>query len=371
MLENMRTFDDIFGRHKKELEEKEAKTPREQRAPVASSRLASVPAPGELVKPLANAPPGGQSARFKEPTEVLIYGYGLDREGSAIAHYEKISEGCIYEDYDRDEPNSRYSHLLSNSIRASIPRSLPKETIRKINTYQGGEHWIKVTFDSPEAAERACYFSPTVIDGYLVHSELWRGVGPNADAAIPKPDSTEEQAAANGGSVKHRRPVAQGQSRPFSSMPARLHSTPADRGSDTPESTASLSSSTPSGFASGNDIQASSQQIQQRASAPQALALKPLRVAGATRVVLRPATEALLPMPPWSQRTFGHLPLVGALFGGDHNAKPGQAGGMIGNAVPRKEDGTFDWANASIYWKTCWLFDSWLGTDLCGMKGDD
>jgi hypothetical protein len=34
---------------------------------------------------------------------------------------------------------------------------------------------------------------------------------------------------------------------------------------------------------------------------------------------------------------------------------------MIGNEVPRKEDGEFDHARASLYWKFIWWLDATFG----------
>jgi len=58
--------------------------------------------------------------------------------------------------------------------------------------------------------------------------------------------------------------------------------------------------------------------------------------------------------------------LIGPLFGGAHSHSD-----MIGGAVPRNQSGGFDWEKASVWWRVCWLLDSWFGTDMCGMKGDD
>jgi hypothetical protein len=44
---------------------------------------------------------------------------------------------------------------------------------------------------------------------------------------------------------------------------------------------------------------------------------------------------------------------------------------IIGSSVPRREDGTFDWDRASFYWQLFMIIDLWLGTDFCGMKGED
>lgn len=322
----------------------------------------------EMSQPVTNTAQSGQSSAFKEPTSILIYGYGSDRQASAIAYLESVAASSIYEDYDRDSSAARYNHLFSNNIRFSIPRSLPKEAIRNINTYHGGDHWIKVTFDSPEAAQRACYDAPYTIEGYAVYAEIWRGAGPQDDIAIPAGTCRNITSTS-------RRPTQPAQRRPFSSMLERQQSVPAF-GSDaahnenSPDSTETMSSATVVGNPTGTDA-VTSQQATGTARQPDQLAQKALSVRGATRVQFRPASEALLPVAPWSQRAFGQIPLVGSLFGGDPNAKPGQGGGIIGNAVPRKDDGGFDWQQASSYWKVCWYIDSWLGTDLCGMKGDD
>jgi len=44
---------------------------------------------------------------------------------------------------------------------------------------------------------------------------------------------------------------------------------------------------------------------------------------------------------------------------------------LIGTTVPRREDGTFDVDKASLYWRWFYWLDSWLGTDFCGLKGDE
>ena len=45
-------------------------------------------------------------------------------------------------------------------------------------------------------------------------------------------------------------------------------------------------------------------------------------------------------------------------------------GEVIGSTVPKKEDGSFDYDKASLYWKVFWLLDQVLGSDFCGLKGE-
>jgi len=239
--------------------------------------------------------------------------------------------------------------------------------MRKINTYQGGEHWIKITFDSPEGAELACHYSPHIINGYLVHAELFRGTGPQSDVPI----MANSPNTSGAGTMPARKPP-QAQSQDFSTMPRmrRAPSSPepqrhdnrvaeqgdADKSNGTAKTTGvdHLAGSFPGSGANG-------QAKQDEQSAP-----KPLRIPTATRAVLLPASSALLPVPPWTARTFGHLPLIGALIGGE-----GSHSDMIGGAIPRDQNGAFDWVKASLWWKVCWYLDKWFSTDMCGMKGDD
>ena len=46
----------------------------------------------------------------------------------------------------------------------------------------------------------------------------------------------------------------------------------------------------------------------------------------------------------------------------------GSGQGIIGDQVPRKEDGSFDANAASLYWRTWYAVDSCFGTDFCGVR---
>jgi hypothetical protein len=87
-----------------------------------------------------------------------------------------------------------------------------------------------------------------------------------------------------------------------------------------------------------------------------------LRLKGANvkPAVFMPQEKAFLPAPPRWQQTFGSLPIIGWVIGS------GQ--GIIGDQVPRKEDGSFDANTASLYWRMWYSVDSCLGTDFCGVR---
>ena len=219
-VENNKVIDEVFGKWKQDLEEKDKQGPREQK-PAVSAMPAPLSKPAMDTASHSNVPAPlatGQHA-FNEPTEVLIHGFGRDTQYAAIEYFENASQGRMYEDYDRYPPQPRYNTFL-NTSRTGIPRSLPQAAIQKIKRYQGGNHWIKVTFDSPQAAERACWSSPHPIHGYLCHAEPWRGVAPSPDVAILERPGNQPGTS----TVQHRRPYKQ--TAGFSTMPSRIHPTP-------------------------------------------------------------------------------------------------------------------------------------------------
>jgi hypothetical protein len=63
------------------------------------------------------------------------------------------------------------------------------------------------------------------------------------------------------------------------------------------------------------------------------------------------------------QRLLSNIPLL-AFFSTD----------IIGSEVPRQENGEFDWARATLYWRICWWLDFWLslfGGDVAGAPEKD
>ncbi|KAK4569590.1 hypothetical protein LTR86_003353 [Recurvomyces mirabilis] len=293
-----------------------------------------------------------------EATETLIYGFGEDLQWSAIDFYERVSGGIILEDYDRTPPNQHQAYDPTQSYaRSTLTRSLSKAALRKKNKYAGGEHWIKITFSSREAAELAVARSPHIIKGHLVYAEPWQGRGPGKDEAV-----LATQAGAQ--VVDDVLPPTFATTNGFT-----------DGVEGSPQSSNTMTSATVerdvNGFASrtggggeqafwsqgstavantGNDLARSqsmggSQMLQRTGTT---------RLRGAQLATLLPAEQALMPKQPkqsWS-----------AWLG---------ASELIGTTVPRREDGKFDWERASLYWRLFWWLDGLFGTDFCGVKGDE
>lgn len=377
-IDNLRAIDDIFSSFTKPQEPtKESSRSILRKSSATAGPPVSVSAPnlleaaglgGSLLNGNAAA---SNNAPQKEPTEVLIWGFGNDTQWAALAYYEKVSGGIIYEEYDRQPPNARYDLSLSQQ-RVSSYRSLSRSFFKKINEYVGGDHWIKVTFDSPEAAERACHYSPHNIQGYIVSAQRYVGRGPTEDVAVvatpgsrlasttasPQPTTTSSRtlfgdpssttlssATMTGTTAPSYLPrtVSEPLFQPSGSFPLDPEDLPLETNSpaaaQTTTTTTTSSSST---------------------SAPGARARTTLRVRGAKPAVLLPPEKAFLPAPSRWQQTFGALPIIGWIIGPSH--------GIIGNQVPRKEDGSFDQQNATLYWRVWYSVDACLGTDFCGVR---
>ncbi|KAI5250200.1 hypothetical protein E4T43_00106 [Aureobasidium subglaciale] len=319
--ENMQTEDFIFAKYKDELKAKDPVQPTQKPTDAAAAQAAS------------------DAASAKEATEVILYGFGPDSQWAAIEYYERISGGSVYEDYDRHPPHQRYDHSLTYSRAKLAQRSLSQAALRKRNAYRGGDHWIKVTFDSPEAADLATHCSPHPIHGFLVYAELFRGSGPPNDAPIPYSNAG---AQIDGPSLP-----------PTFSTRDTLTPTESSNTLSSATMTAQPTSSTNLTQASNTTALASSTPAQKR----------PMRIPGATRAVLKPADLAFAEPSKTVSSSLASWPII--------NLFVGTKGDVIGSAVPRTDDGNFDWKNASLYWLIFAWLDYWLGTDMCGLRGDD
>ncbi|KAH6689514.1 hypothetical protein F5X68DRAFT_203810 [Plectosphaerella plurivora] len=319
--------------------------------------------------------PTAASARLKaEPSEVLLRGYRSPlHQYAAVNHYEHIA-GYICEDYPREPPaeQRRYKGDLREPA-FTRRRILTAEEKAKVNRADGGEFWVKVTFESVEAAEAAVYASPQSIQGHLVYAEHYRGFAPAQDEPIPDVDNYVQD------DHFHRSQSVPG-------GPAFATTTPLRRRNGSRSSGAfgnqrSLSDFSPPGsFTSSQTLDTAS--ISQTASSgtitdglpgvlstpgrplasPDAGAPTPGRepdsifcskIPTAKRAALRPAEEAHLPSQSLTARFLAAVPILMWLMGG--------FGAMIGNEVPRKEDGEFDHARASLYWKFIWWLDATFG----------
>ena len=358
------------------------------------------------------------------PTECLLYGYaGKQSEWKVLSKFEKIvSPSIICEDYPREDPNlflSSSSPLGFSRASVVVHQNLSREAIKKSRIYHGGNHWIKITFDSYQAAERACFYSPVDIDGYMVHCEMWQARGPAVDAPLPngplgRPDkadllqphlsprkldagrSPRTLSASQGARlVSGKESALAGFERVLQTLP-RSHTMP-DVQYRQPEDDRSQDSTTASSAtATGND--APPQQLTQHLAptTPQGQSLRSrsvpqlpsqdrslthhdseymTHITSVKKAKLRPISEALPPQPTFVERVLRSLPVVSYFVA----ATPAPSGGMpgavagktdvIGEGPLVRDDGSWDPGNG-WYWTFWHGVDGWFGTDFCGLKDD-
>jgi hypothetical protein len=366
-LSNLRAEDDIFGRFKLEEDKKRSLSRPIAALPASASAPNLIDASNGLGNSFAAGASTGQIFTTSEPTEVLLYGYGPDLQWSALSTYEKISNGLIYEEYDR-EPHTRHGGFSFSASRTSHYRSLSKSALQRVNNYVGGNHWIKVTFDSAEAAERACHYSPKVAQGYTVYAEMYRGVGPQGgDKAIRAEVNGTSQIASPG-------TVSSGTLGPAQSSATASSATATAPQGLLPRSTTTPLFRTSGSFPDDMPTQPTEPpQLEEHTAlnlstipaTTTTTALHPrsgratLRLKGANikPAIFLPQEKAFLPPKPRWQQTFGSLPIIGWVIGSG-----------AGDCVPRKEDGGFDVARASLYWRVWYSVDRCLGSDFCGVR---
>ncbi|KAL8721892.1 MAG: hypothetical protein Q9225_001528 [Loekoesia sp. 1 TL-2023] len=328
----------------------------------------------------------------KEPVQVMLYGFSPSTQWAAIAHYEKASGGMICEDYDRHPPSEARRIPTSFSSPGMVPRHALTPTEKKLSmSYKGGKAWIRVTFDSAEAAERACYNSPRIIQGHWVYAEMYAdGIIPNGDEPIPcrpedreaglttpvKPSHIPSHKMTQSLGPASTRNMQSQQRQTSATLPRSFTSntTPHTSTSQRPEAESESPSTASSATATAPNTNAGSLTLHQRRSELQgqpssgnAASLPPQQgntqnmrfFPDVPRTVLRPASEAFLPQPTFTQRTLSYLENLGLI-----------PGDVIGNLVPLTESGEFDWANASFYWRFFYWLDTTFGSDLCGLKDD-
>lgn len=308
---------------------------------------------------------GGPSSRYvhKEPTEVMLRGFKSSEQYAAIREYERIG-GRICEDYPRDAPleQRRYKADLRDPASLRRKRMTPEEKAKALK-FAGGDTWIKVTFESHEAAETAIDASPQVIHGHMVYAEMYRGIPPSSDKEIPansfRPTAQGIFGTASMGPAagQHAPPSSRRQASTLprsyttsaisdpkrggqSLSPPTSHTSSSTLDTNTLSNTSgTLSSATVTGFTSQ---QSNNQQTSQSQFCT--------RIPTAKKIQLLPAEQALLPQQSYGQRIVKSLPIIG-WFTND----------IIGSSVPRTETGEFDWKAASMYWKLMWWIDSWTG----------
>jgi hypothetical protein len=293
----------------------------------------------------------------KEPTEVILRGFKDTHQYAAIREYERIG-GRICEDYPRDPPSEQRRYKSDLRDPASL-RTQPLTAEEKVKalSWAGGAHWIKVTFESAEGAEAAVDASPQTIQGYVVSAELYRGVPPSADEAIEagfqRPQTLGSTTGRNFFNV---------QQRPTSTLP-RSYTTPAmtqiGRGINKISPSGSNSSSQTLDTTTLSTAGASTTTVSSGTVMGQSTSVAPTTqnnaadaycriIPTAKKARLLPAEQALLPQQSYSKRVMAQIPFL-SWFTTD----------MIGSAVPRLENGEFDYQRASLYWCLIYWLD-WL-----------
>ncbi|KAF7538622.1 hypothetical protein G7054_g2815 [Neopestalotiopsis clavispora] len=311
----------------------------------------------------------------REPTEIILRGYKSSiQQYAAINHYEQLA-GRICEDYPREPPieQRRYKSELRDPAFTRRQPLTPQEKV-KVNQVDGGEHWIKVTFESADAASAAIYASPQKILGHLVYAELYRGLPPMEDAAVMDLVGDvgmlhDEQPTSRGHSLRGR--LQKGKqaslSKNWQNGGVNGRSSGADVGpngspSESRTSTQTIDSatmSTATGTASSATVTGTALNGNASFSDPLRSDSMPeepqngdycRRIPTARRAKLLTAEQALLPQQGLIQRIGSRVPLIGWF-----------SGSMIGNEVPRLENGEFDLNRASLYWRIMYFLDYWFG----------
>lgn len=306
-----------------------------------------------------NAAPA-QLSNKNHPTEVILRGYrSVSQQWAAINHYEQLA-GRICEDYPRDPPaeNRRYKSELRDPLYARR-RPLTADERALVNKADGGEHWVKVTFESAEAAEAAITASPQALLGHLVFAEPYDGIPPARDEAVP--DNT---AFINNGitpAIAPRRGSSGQQPRsrvtmanPYTSYldnngtqnPSPSSSRTADTGTISEDTSSATITSAAMGAVAGAFTHGMDSLAHSTAGGAHHLsavvdAQNPdsefcRAIPTVRKAKLLPVDQALLPAPSYTQRALNHVPLFKWF-----------SGNMIGNEVPRTETGEFDWDRAS------------------------
>ena len=331
-------------------------------------------------------------------TECLIYGYASKAvEWKVISKYERIvAPSIICEDYPREDPNlflsstATYSHSRSAIV---VHKNLTKDALKKSRTYRGGNHWIKVTFDSYQAAERACFYSPVEIDGHLVFCEMWQGRGPFSDTPILKGSPSASELLKDAGSKMRTLTTSQattyrtdldsavaGFERATQTLPRSFAASQAQHGQPATRDDSSISSTTassatatdtvpaaPAPFSSNSGLRSrSTPSLPTEVTSPKRDPLYMTHIPTVKRAVLRPISDALPPQPTFADKVIRSIPIVSTLFG-----KKGKfSEGLIGEGPVLTDDGKFDEKNNGWYWSTWYWVDSWFGTDFCGLKDE-
>ncbi len=395
-------FGRLFAKEQKEEEERQSKNT----LPNTSS--------GDAPKPLT-APEG-------VATECLIYGYASKAsEWKVLDKFERIvAPSYICEDYPREDPNLALtsSNVFSNSV--IVHRDLTKDALRKSRVYKGGNHWIKVTFDNYQAAERACFYSPQEIEDHLVFCEMWQGRPPFSDTPLIKGSHPANEHQRNANAKLRTLTTSQttsllqpgvesaiaGFERATQTLPRSFTAQDVQYGQPQPPLTSRDDTSIPSpqSQSSTTASSATATAIENPHFPPQHQLSSPPNPTSALRsrsvpslpttlesssslsssgaymtaiptvrkAVLRPISEALLPQPTVTTRILRHIPILSWFVATTTTSKSIGGGGQdwIGDGPILTENGKWDEERNGWYWRFWRAVDRVVGTDFCGVHDD-
>lgn len=290
------------------------------------------------------------------PTEIILRGFkDTDQQYAAINRYEQIA-GRVCEDYPRDPPYEirRYKSELRDPAFVRR-RVLTPEELLKVNRAHSGEHWVKVTFESQQAADAAIYASPQAILGHLVYAEYYKGMAPLRDEAVPDTTTLAQgdempagwRRAGYGGNrtAAELRPTFGEAGLPGDIIAGDAMDISPPHSHASSRTVESGTVGTATGSSSTVTVTGQPTQNGNLSPVPVADSTYCRKIPTARKAVLLPAEQALLPQQSLTARILSQIPFLKWF-----------SGSMIGNEVPRTADGEFDWVRASLYWKLiCWL----------------
>ena len=358
-------------------DESSTATPRQRRSSLASALQPPNASSTDLSEDAAAAAAAAAQATAprsipKVPTEIILRGFkNTDQQYAAINHYEQIA-GRICEDYPRDPPFEirRYKSDLRDPA-FTRRRALTPEERQRVNRADSGRHWVKVTFESSQAADAAVFSSPQAVLGHLVYAEPYRGLPPLRDEPVPDATTTAllgdeipsgwrrpghggnrtaGELRSFGGARLPQEVVATDDAMDVDMSPPHSHASSRTVESGTVNGSTSSSNTVtgptvPGAIATSATATSSLAPASSGVAPPAEDSVYCRRIPTARRAVLLPAEQALLPQQSYAQRILSGIPFL-TWFGGS----------IIGNEVPRTAEGDFDWVNASLYWKLiCWL----------------
>lgn len=392
----MAEFGRLFAKEQKEEEDRQSKNI----LPNSNS--------GDTLKPL--------TAPEAVATECLLYGYASKvSEWKVLSKFERmVAPSYICEDYPREDPNLALTSSNAFSSSVVVHKNLTRDALRKSRVYKGGNHWIKVTFDNLQAAERACFYSPQEIEDHLVFCEIWQGHPPFSDSPLIKGSHPANEHRRNAKAKLRTLTTSQttnilhsgldsavaGFERANQTLPRSFAAPDVQYGQPQPplsttrddfslpspdsQSSTTASSATATALDAPHPRQKATTATLRSRSTPNLPTIQNRNLHPSTttttssseymtaiptvrKAILRPISEALAPQPSLTTRILRHIPIL-SWFASKSIATTGQE--WIGDGPVLTEEGKWDKDRNGWYWWVWWRVDRWVGTDFCGVRDE-